>query len=699
VAPNKYYPTLYAAVVIGLIASTGLFVLRSDSNNIFVPGHIAYAQTLPHYPIRNIDFSTLLDKTGDSVTVSTGAMTADGGCEICSFITYVPGTLGKGGVAYKSAQAQDLTGVHRVVFFAKGELGGENVALVAIGKSSSIPAKSPNIFSKLNFAVISKNITLTNTWARYQLSLSGLGTSGITDPFGFIVSKVRSQVPSSTVPHPPLTDSNANHIAFFLKGVTFDNNAAANPIPTVQLSSSTNTNTTTTATNTTTTAAPTAATSKMAIAVAPTNTSSPITTPTTTTATPTNTTTVTPPSQAITATPTNTNTTSGVNPTSASLSTTSSSSKNPTLGATSNSPKGNVSLSALSSNTSSNDTTSSRSTQPNTSLASGTQTPWHTWGQSSMIWNTMTKSHSTSNSTNPKAIPLRSNPTPAPETSKASSSTFAGSNWGTTANTNNIISSDAGILQSQQGQQGRQSSTLSPLSSKQPSQPPLSANITAQYPYQSQATHPYTYPYPYQGQGPHAYPYPYQGQGPHAYPYPYQGQGPHAYPYPYQGQGPYQNNQPTGNQPPVANAGISQTVDEGTTVSLDGKASYDPDGGSILAYSWTQLPSAAGVPVTLSGSNTATPTFRATLLPNENTATLIFSLRVMDSDGGAVSTNPALVYVFVKHNSAVIASGSGGTSSNPSIGGIINNRQAPVSPPPFSITPNTGNTIFAPRFH
>jgi hypothetical protein len=135
---------------------------------------------------------------------------------------------------------------------------------------------------------------------------------------------------------------------------------------------------------------------------------------------------------------------------------------------------------------------------------------------------------------------------------------------------------------------------------------------------------------------------------------------------------------------------------------LDGKASYDPDGGSILAYSWTHLPSAAGVPVTLLGPNTATPTFRAPLLPNENTATLIFSLKVTDSDGGVFSTNPAIVYVFVKHNSAGVASGSGGTSSSPSTGGINNNnnnQQAPSSSPPFSITPGTGNTIFTPRFH
>ena len=77
------------------------------------------------------------------------------------------------------------------------------------------------------------------------------------------------------------------------------------------------------------------------------------------------------------------------------------------------------------------------------------------------------------------------------------------------------------------------------------------------------------------------------------------------------------------NQLPIANAGPDQTVNEnGTGITLNGTGSTDPDGGSITSYNWVQT---AGSPtVTLSGANTATPSFTA---PSVNTDTsLAFKL-------------------------------------------------------------------------
>lgn len=99
------------------------------------------------------------------------------------------------------------------------------------------------------------------------------------------------------------------------------------------------------------------------------------------------------------------------------------------------------------------------------------------------------------------------------------------------------------------------------------------------------------------------------------------------------------------NQTPVANAGSAQTVAEGTTVSLNGTGSTDPDNGpSALTYSWTQL---SGTTVTLTSAATTTPSFVAPVLFN-GAETLSFSLTV--SDG--LATNTAAVTVLVEDTTA-----------------------------------------------
>jgi hypothetical protein len=60
----------------------------------------------------------------------------------------------------------------------------------------------------------------------------------------------------------------------------------------------------------------------------------------------------------------------------------------------------------------------------------------------------------------------------------------------------------------------------------------------------------------------------------------------------------------------------------------------------------------------------------------------------MDSDGGTVSSNQALVYVMLKHNNIT---GTLSTGVGSPVSGI--NQQAPP------ITSKAGNTIFVPRFH
>ena len=87
---------------------------------------------------------------------------------------------------------------------------------------------------------------------------------------------------------------------------------------------------------------------------------------------------------------------------------------------------------------------------------------------------------------------------------------------------------------------------------------------------------------------------------------------------------------------PIAAAGPDQAVLPEAAVTLDGTGSSDFD-GTIASYAWTQ---AAGTPVTLTGADSATPSFTAPA----STGTLTFQLEVTDNEG---KTGSDLVNVIV----------------------------------------------------
>ncbi len=88
---------------------------------------------------------------------------------------------------------------------------------------------------------------------------------------------------------------------------------------------------------------------------------------------------------------------------------------------------------------------------------------------------------------------------------------------------------------------------------------------------------------------------------------------------------------------PHADAGDDQTVASAAAVTLDGSGSSDAD-GLPLTYAWTQT---AGTTVSLTGADTATPTFTA---PTVTEITMLeFQLSV--SDGPAADTDTVVVLV------------------------------------------------------
>lgn len=85
------------------------------------------------------------------------------------------------------------------------------------------------------------------------------------------------------------------------------------------------------------------------------------------------------------------------------------------------------------------------------------------------------------------------------------------------------------------------------------------------------------------------------------------------------------------NHPPVAEAGVDQSVAEGAPVTLDGEASFDID-GDPFSRSWVQV---SGPTVTLSDPTASQPTFTAPVLNGSGApgvvATLVFRLTVDDT--------------------------------------------------------------------
>ncbi len=91
------------------------------------------------------------------------------------------------------------------------------------------------------------------------------------------------------------------------------------------------------------------------------------------------------------------------------------------------------------------------------------------------------------------------------------------------------------------------------------------------------------------------------------------------------------------NSPPVADAGVDQTVQEGALVTLNGSNSSDVD-NDIVSYQWNGT---AGTSVNLSNASAAQPTFTAPA----GGASVTFELTVTDSDNNQ-DTDTCLVNVI-----------------------------------------------------
>ena len=102
------------------------------------------------------------------------------------------------------------------------------------------------------------------------------------------------------------------------------------------------------------------------------------------------------------------------------------------------------------------------------------------------------------------------------------------------------------------------------------------------------------------------------------------------------------------NQAPVAIAGTNQTVEEGSTVTLNGSNSYDNDDG-IASYRWTQI---GGPDVSLSDYNAISPTFTA---PDVGPDGISLTFELVVTDNGSQSDSDTCIINITWLNEAPMA--------------------------------------------
>jgi hypothetical protein len=101
------------------------------------------------------------------------------------------------------------------------------------------------------------------------------------------------------------------------------------------------------------------------------------------------------------------------------------------------------------------------------------------------------------------------------------------------------------------------------------------------------------------------------------------------------------------NRAPVANAGIDQNLPTGTTVTLDGSASADPD-GSLITYAWTIEGRPAGSAAAISDPSSPRPSFVA----DKGGA---YTVSLVVGDGTLSSVADRVVVTASASNSAPVA--------------------------------------------
>lgn len=215
---------LAAVGIVGSLTLVGVaFTNRTPTDNLTHSTHFMQSENPSSIQLASVEHAPTIIREGDAkvlsrFTINSETLEPDSSCEFCTQVIYKPGKEGTAAAAYQLNKT-DLRLSKRIVFFAMGEKGGEQVSFIAAGKRTGngavvVDRLDRDLFPDVYFEVMTKNITLPNHWKRYEISLLSNDLVNITHPFGYVV----------------FADRSAKNQSFFLKGITFDDNYATNPV-------------------------------------------------------------------------------------------------------------------------------------------------------------------------------------------------------------------------------------------------------------------------------------------------------------------------------------------------------------------------------------------------------------------------------------------------------------------------------------
>lgn len=145
----------------------------------------AEAATLPFLvtSYATLDVATDGDATAGSKVVRITKEFHGRGCEFCLKVEYNPYLVGKAGFALTTGQPLDVPEPQRMILWARGEYGGEQVRFMVLGKQTSTTSSTldEDLFDNVEFVSKSETVTLTSNWRMYHVDVPAANPEKFND--------------------------------------------------------------------------------------------------------------------------------------------------------------------------------------------------------------------------------------------------------------------------------------------------------------------------------------------------------------------------------------------------------------------------------------------------------------------------------------------------------------------------------------